>query len=140
MNPKVSLFRPKLGDEQVRCWKNMEIKEGFIKDIQDIQEMRTSSIASVRETCIKGSQNSLDKLDMDSSSEKSNKNTSDRIYRTLKQLENIGEKSTAVQCNILLDRLEIELSMDREKIEEKVEDMKSGGDIFEPKPGKLKTL
>lgn len=76
LQPTVDLYRPEVDGEQVRCWRNLEIKESFIKEndyIQDIQPLRTTSFTPKTElsnsSYKKGSSQQLDMLDMDSQSD-----------------------------------------------------------------------
>ena len=130
LKPAVSLYRPDLGFEgRPRCWKNLKIKESFIKEhdyVQDVQQMRTSSIVHAQEDYKKGSSYTLDKLDI-----------SNKIVTTLEKLEQKGSDST-VFFDDLLNELE-ENGMDRSEAEERIDKLIQDGKIFEPKPGQLKT-
>jgi len=72
IKPKVQLYRPELEGERVRCWKNLEIKKSFIKGkkyVQDVQPLRTTSIACEGKGSNKGSQKRLDISDTEKTSE-----------------------------------------------------------------------
>jgi len=142
LKPAVSLYRPDLGFEgRPRCWKNLKIKESFIKEhdyVQDVQPLRTSSIAHARMTNKKGSSRQLDMLDMNSLQPNSNK--IDKVYSCLDYLENLGDKPTPVKISMLIDRAEIEHNLEEEEIEKIIDKLKNEGRVHEPKPGKLKIL
>jgi len=130
LEPQASLYKPDLGNGQVRCWKNLQIKEAFIKEgdyRQDIQPLRTSSIAHASVTNNKRSSKSLDNLSINSND----------IVTTLQELENQGSDST-VFFDDLLNELE-ENGMDRSEAEERIDQLIQDGKIFEPKPAQLKS-
>jgi len=79
LEPKVRLERVGENNEiggkgnRPRVWKNIEIKKSFIKGcshVQEVQGLRTSSIAQASVTNKKSSENSLDLLDSDSTRNK----------------------------------------------------------------------
>lgn len=76
--PQTELFRPKVGDKQIRAWRNLTIKPGFIKEVdyrQDIQGVRKTfnspNDISDKNIYKKGSLNSLDMLSMEEKIRKS---------------------------------------------------------------------
>jgi len=127
--PRVSLFRPLIKDEQVRCWKNLTLTDTFIKENDYIHDIQLFSII-LNKSNNNSNINSHKNLDKLSISNYTNTNTT-RVLELMKS-DNISYFE--------LEEKAKEKGVKEDEFMEIIDKLKSSGKIFEPRSGYLKKM